>query len=288
MLRDFDEWLNTFIPSINQYDYYVDFQKVYEIANNYKIELNILNSLIGSKNIEIEFEEILRKYPNVIEVIPALLAKRESEIYCQDEFGGKNYSFKLQSISNNINTIDDCKYFMRKTGIFDLLQNHIISNLLDYITGVEVGLDTNARKNRGGKQMSNLVERYIKDTGCEYYVEMTTNEIENKWGLNLSRITNGSRSTKRFDFVVKTDNQVYGIETNFFTASGSKLNEVARSYKELAQESLFINGFTFIWITDGSEGWTKTKRNLRETYDVLEHLYNINDLKNNVLKVIFK
>nr|CDL65666.1 unnamed protein product [uncultured bacterium] len=288
MLRDFDKWLDTFIPSINQYDYYVDFEKVYTMANEFKIELNILNSLVGSKNIEHEFEELLKKYPNVINAIPILIAKRESEIYCQDFNGSKNFKFKYENNQLTDDFINECKYFMKKTGLFELIENHIISNLMDYITGVEVGLDSNARKNRGGKQMAKLVEDYIKATGCEYYVEMTTGEIEKRWGINLSRITNGSRSTKRFDFVVKTNNQIYGIETNFYTGSGSKLNEVSRSYKELAQETLFINGFSFVWITDGSEGWTKTKRNLRETFDILEHIYNINDLKQGILKDIFK
>lgn len=171
--RQFTEWLKTFRESINGYTYYTDFSKVYENAEQLKIEINILNSLIGSQTIEADFENILNKYPQCLKAIPILLAVRESEIYCQDDKGAVNYSFK-----NKTQTIEQYKYFMRKTGLFGLLQNHIISNLYDYVTGVEVGLDSNGRKNRGGHQMENLVESYLKKAGVEYYKEMYLTEIE--------------------------------------------------------------------------------------------------------------
>ena len=164
--------------------------------------------------------------------------------------------------------------------------HHIVNNLVDYVTGVETGLDSNGRKNRGGKLMENLVEGYIKKAGFikgkTYFKEMYIQDIENKWDIDLSNISNSGKMEKRFDFVIKTDKQIYVVETNFYKSSGSKLNETARSYKMLAQEIAAIDGVTFIWFTDGI-GWNSAKGNLEETFDVLDTMYNIKDLENNIL-----
>lgn len=157
MKRNFDEWLSEFRGSIANYEYYIDFNKIYSNINKIKVELNILNSLIGSQNIEEEFESILLKYPETLKCIPLLLAVRASEIYAVDSEGEYKYNFKNPNYS-----IEQYKIFMRKTGLFDLLQNHIINNLVDYATGVETGLDSNGRKNRGGHLMENLVESFIQ------------------------------------------------------------------------------------------------------------------------------
>ena len=139
--------------------------------------------------------------------------------------------------------------------------------MLDYATGVETGLDSNARKNRGGHLMENLVESYIQKAGFvkgqNYFKEMYIHEIEQKWNVNLSAISNQGKMEKRFDFVIKTDKQVYVIETNFYASGGSKLNETARSYKTLAQEVATIDGVTFIWFTDGC-GWNSAKTILKK------------------------
>lgn len=281
MKRNFDEWLSEFRGSIANYEYYIDFNKIYSNINKIKVELNILNSLIGSKNIEEEFESILLKYPETLKCIPLLLAVRASEIYAVDSEGEYKYNFKNQNYS-----IEQYKIFMRKTGLFDLLQNHIINNLVDYATGVETGLDSNGRKNRGGHLMENLVESFIQKAGYRknytYFKEMYIHEITNKWGIDLSAISNSGKSEKRFDFVIKTENMIYGIETNFYASGGSKLNETARSYKQIAQEVDTIEGFTFIWFTDGS-GWKSARHNLEETFDVMDTVYNIKDLENDIL-----
>lgn len=280
--REFSQWLSTFRHSINGYGYYTDFETVYKNAEHLKIEINILNSLVGSKNIEVDFETIIAKYPECIKAIPILLAVRGKEIFCQDENGAVNYRF-----DGKTQTVEQYKYFMRQTGLFDMLQNHIISNLYDYVTGVEVGLGSNARKNRGGHQMEGLVEGYLKKAGVEYYKEMYLTEIESKWHIDLSAISAEGTSTKRWDFAVKAPSGVYVIETNFYTGGGSKLNETARSYKMIAQEAKDIPGFRFVWITDGG-GWTSARRNLEETFNVLETMYNIADMENNVFDTLFK
>ena len=284
MKRDFNEWLSKFKTSISNYAYYVDFEKIYRFAGKYKVELNILNTLIGCKNIEEEFERIIIKYPETLEVIPLLLAVRSNEIYIKDTT--KEYLFKFNKM---VYSIDDYTRFMRETGLFDLLQNHIINNLYDYLLGVEVGLDSNGRKNRGGHLMEDLVEEYIVKAGyikgINYFKEMYLSDIERKWNLDLSAMSGNNTSTKRFDFVIKTDTQVYVIETNFYAAGGSKLNETARSYKMLAQESKKVNGVTFVWCTDGI-GWKGARNNSEETFMELDTIYNIDDLDNGVLNYL--
>ena len=284
--RDFHTWLSNFRYSIADFGYYIDFNKVYNNVESIKIELNILNSLIGSKNIEADFETLIKKYPETLKCIPILLAVREYEI-----FAGENGDVKLYTFNKQINTIEDYKLFMRKTGLFDLLSNHIINNLYDYVTGVETGLDSNGRKNRGGHQMEDLVESYIQKAGfnrnVNYFKEMYVSEVARKWNIDLSAVSNQGKMEKRWDFVVKTDNCIYLIETNFYGSGGSKLNETARSYKTIATEMKNVKGAKFVWFTDGA-GWKSAARNLEETFDVLDDIYSINDMQNGIMTEVFK
>lgn len=284
--RNFNAWLSGFRDSIADYGYYVDFEKVNRNVDAIKVELNILNSLIGSKNIETDFENLIKKYPEVLKCIPLLLAVRANEIYAIDGDGEFTYKFKNPNLS-----VEQYKIFMRKTGLFDLISNHIVNNLVDYATGVETGLDSNRRKNRGGHLMENLVESFIRKAGFvrdkTYFKEMYIHQIVEKWNIDLSAISNQGKMEKRFDYVIKTDNMIYGIETNFYGSGGSKLNETARSYKTLALEADTIDGFTFVWFTDG-KGWTSARHNLEETFDVMEHIYNINDLENGIMSGVFR
>lgn len=284
MKRDFNEWIKNFKSSISNYSYYADFKKIYKNVDKVKVELNILNSLIGSKTIEEDFKNIMLKYPETLECIPLLLAVRSTEIFVKDEINEYLFDFKKMVYS-----MDDYVRFMQESGLFDLLQNHIINNLYDYVLGIEVGLDSNGRKNRGGHLMEDLVEKYIKESGfvkdVNYFKEMYLNDIEKRWNIDLSSLSGNNVSTKRFDFVIKTPKQIYLIETNFYASSGSKLNETARSYEMLAKKVKEIDGITFIWITDGL-GWHDAKNNLKETFNELETMYNINDLENGTLKQV--
>lgn len=292
MKRNFNVWLSGFRDSIADFGYYIDFEKVHRNVDNIKVELNILNSLIGSRSIETDFENLMRKYPEVLKCIPLLLAVRANEIYCQDENGGYLFQFDFGKYPPNSHAhYERYKYFMRETGLFDLLENHIVNNLVDYATGVETGLDSNGRKNRGGHLMEDLVEGFIQKAGfvkgVNYFKEMYIHQITDKWKIDLSAISNQGKMEKRFDFVVKTPNMIYGIETNFYGSGGSKLNETARSYKTLAWETEEIDGFTFVQFTDG-KGWISARNNLEETFDVMQHIYNIKDLEDGVISEVFK
>lgn len=157
-----------------------------------------MNSLIGSKNIEKDFENLSVKYPEIIKCIPTLLAVRQYEILVLDSEGNKfEYNFQKMNYS-----VEQYKIFMRETGLFDLIQNHIVNNLYDYVLGVESGLNSNARKNRGGHLMEDIVERFIQKAGFKknetYFKEMYLQDIENKWKLDMSFISNKNQATKRF------------------------------------------------------------------------------------------
>lgn len=285
MKRNFKEWFNTFTDSIATYEYYTDFNTVYKNINKIKVELNIMNSLVGSKNIEKDFDNLFKKYPEIRKCLPLLIAVREKEIKVVDDGEKLKYNF------TNVDDIELLKRFMRKTGLFDLISNHLVNNLVDYATGVEVGLGSNGRKNRGGHLMEDVLQGFIEKEGYvlnqTYYKEMYLKDIENKWNIDLSSLSNLGKVAKRFDYVVKTDKCIYAFETNFYSSSGSKLNETARSYKMIAEESKNIKGFAFVWVTDGL-GWVDARNNLEETFDVMDNLYNIKDLSNGKLKEILK
>ena len=280
-MRNFNSWLAQFRESISDYSYYIDFAKVIANAKLCKAELHLLNSLIGSQDVERDFRILYDRYPSVLRALPILLAKREMEIYARDDEGGGLYQFNHPN-----KTIDEYCVFMRKTGLFDLVSRHLVNNLYDYVVGVEAGLDSNGRKNRGGHQMENLVEGYISAANVEYHKEMYASEISSAWHVNLSSLTNTGKTEKRFDFAVKTRDCVYAVETNFYGGGGSKLNETARSYKMLALESRPIPGFKFVWFTDG-KGWFSARQNLQQTFDVLPTVFNIKELEDGVAGRLF-
>lgn len=285
-MREFRTWFGEFIDSISDYKYYVDFDKICRNVDKIKVELNILNSLIGSQNIESDFINLLKDYPEILKCIPILLAVRSNEIAITTEKENIIFDFKKQNLSP-----EEYSEFMDKTGLFDMIKNKKINNFVDYVTGIETGLDSNARKNRGGHLMENLVETYIIQSGFikgeSYFKEMYLKDIERLWNIDLSSISNMGKTAKRFDFVIKTESTIYAIETNFYSSGGSKLNETARSYKNIAIEAEGIVGFEFIWITDG-KGWQTARNNLEETFDSMTNLYNINDLRNGILDKVIK
>lgn len=295
MARDFNKWISKFNDSIASWKYYTNFEKVYLNVNKIKNELNLLNGLIGSKDIEKNFADLVEEYPQVLKAIPILLAKRENIIIIKDADKDYKYNFSKMNYS-----IDDYIKFMRNTGIFKLLEQHLISSIYDYVTGVEVGMDTNGRKNRTGDAMEDLVESYILKAGFvknhNYFKEVTSKAIKEKWNIDLKEILENvdnkvnskkeKMAEKRFDFVVENKGTLFLIETNFYGSGGSKLNETARSYKMLNEELAKIKGVKFVWFTDG-KGWFSARNNLEETFNQMENIYCIDDLKNDILNDIF-
>ena len=284
MKREFNDIIDSLRDSIATYNYYVDFDKVYKNVSKVEMQLNLLNYLIGKENIEEEFIKLIVEYPDVIEVIPILLAVREGEIKIID---GEVILYSFKKMNRNI--LDYTK-LLKESGLIELFEKKKIKNLVDYVTGVEVGLDTNARKNRTGHLMEDIVESYIKKIpNVEYLKEATKNDIKRCFNTDiLDNLSLGDekKTNKRFDFVIKSKSgKLLLIETNFYGGSGSKLNETARSYAKLGKDIKELNGAEFVWITDG-KGWRSTQNNLREAYSVIEHLYTLDDLDKGILEKI--
>lgn len=281
MKRKFEDIIDSLRDSIATYDYYVDFNKVYANVSKVEMQLNLLNYLIGKDNVENEFLKLLIEYPDVIEVIPILLAIRTGEIKVID---GELISYNFKEMNREP---EDYTKLLRESGLVNLFQNKKTKNLVDYVTGVEVGLDTNARKNRTGHLMEDIVESYIqKIDNVDYIKEANINEIKSHFKtdvLDHLLMDEETYANKRFDFVVKNkNNELLLIETNFYRTSGSKLNETARSYAKLGQDLKEVKGVKFVWITDGI-GWKSTQNNLREAYAVIDHIYTLDDLDKNIL-----
>lgn len=285
--RNFETFLNSLKRSISTWKYYTDFEKVYSNVTKLESEIKLLESLIGSNNIKDDFEKLIEEHPSVLKCIPLLMAKRNTDkISIMDH--KKLHLFDFNSMTNSVHEYSN---FMEKTDLFALINRSTITSLKDYIIGVEVGLDSNARKNRTGKIMEDIVEKYLQEAGFvkgqDYFKELNKSKMEKLWNLDLSKVFNQGKTEKRFDFVVKTNTQTYAIEVNFYSSGGSKLNETARSYKSISVDSKLIKNFHFIWVTDGI-GWLSAKNNLLETFEVNENIYSLTDLEDGIFLHLFK
>lgn len=280
MKRAFDDIIKSIKISLSTYDYFVDFKKVFDNVNHVELKLNTMNYLIGKEDFDKAFNELVKEQPSIVTVIPVLLAIRENNIQVLDEVM-KTYNF------NHYDPATNYIEFIRKTGLINLFYDKRIKNLVDYVTGVEVGLDTNGRKNRSGKMMSEVVFNNLKQIDdIKIIEEANFSKIKSLFNKDISKLLKDVKSNKRFDFVVMNKHDhLFLIETNYYGSSGSKLNETARSYTKLAQDLKNTQNISFIWITDG-KGWLSTKKNLLEAYNEIQHLYTIYDLEQKTLNKI--
>lgn len=283
----FDKITQSFKEKITRWDYFVNWEKVIVNVQLFEKELNILNYLIGKNNLEKEAFDLLRKYPESIKAIPTLLAVRESVVDIlidSKNFKYKNIDFFQQSYSEE--EIKGVVEFLIKTGIGKLIEERQIKNLVDYATGVEVGLDSNGRKNRGGTLMESLVEEFVSDTcqnlGIQYLAQATSKKIKEQWNIEVIV----DKSSRQLDFAINSNGKLFFIECNFYGGGGSKLKSTATEYIEMNR---YWNkqGIEFIWITDGA-GWQSTLKPLREYFDKADYLMNLEMLKENVLTKILK
>jgi len=284
----FSYFIKNLNDSIRYWDYFVNWEKVVGNTKDLEIDLNILNYLIGKENIEDEFAYLLKKHPQVARLIPVLLACREKQFKIITDLSSgalnyENFSF-VKSSSLSDEEIKKAVCFARECGLLKIFKDKTIKNVVDYTIGVEVGLDSNGRKNRGGTSMENIVETYIKAI-CKkhnftYIDQATSGKVFAKWGIHLSV----DKSSRRFDFSVYNGQKLYLVETNYYGGGGSKLKSTAGEYKAL-YDFVSQDGHKFIWITDGI-GWQSTKKPLEETFNHIEYLLNLNMLTCGLLEDI--
>lgn len=277
----------SFKEKITKWDYFVNWTKVFGNITPIEKELNLLNFLIGKENIEAEAYQLIKQYPQVIKAFPTLIAVREKSVDILTDT--KNFIYKKYSFTKGNLTDEECKelaYFIVNSGIGEILKDKKVKNLVDYATGVEVGLDSNGRKNRGGTLMESLVEEFVADTcqnlGLQYMAQATAKKIKEQWGLEVIV----DKSSRQLDFAINKKGKLFFIECNFYGGGGSKLKSTATEYIEMNR---YWNkqGIEFIWITDGA-GWKSTLKPLREYFDKADYLLNLEMLKNNELIKILR
>lgn len=286
----FNYFTSTLNKSNTYWDYFVNWEKVFGNIQEIEIDLNTLNYLVGKENIEESFKLLLKRQGSLARLIPILLACRENNFtiltsYTCGNFKYEDFSFKNKQTLTDIE-IDKAYNFATNTGLLAMFQNKRVKNVLDYVIGVEVGLDSNGRKNRGGTTMERIVEELLKPicerNGIDYMTQATAPRIKAKWGINV-RV---DKSTRRFDFAVKRANKLYFIETNYYGGGGSKLKATAGEYKAL-HDFLSHDGHTFIWVTDGV-GWNSTVRPLEETFRHIDFTLNLDMLCKGILEAIIE
>ena len=247
-------------------DFFCDFDKIHGNVDNIRLSLCMLNSLIGTADMRSAVETIWRRDSSAFNVMDILIAVRsEGKKKVLNSLG------ECVTLDTLFESIDGVMEFLENTGLADVLQTRKITNLVDYVFGVETGLDSNARKNRSGHVMENVVAEIFNDNGIPYRTEVYSSE----W----PEITDAlGDDEKRFDFVVETADKTYLIEVNFYSGGGSKLNEVARSYSDIAPKINAVDGFEFVWITDGI-GWNSAKNKLQEAFNIIPSIYNLTSIQ---------
>ncbi len=287
----FDFFISNLKPSNTIWSYFINWEKVFTNTKQIELALNNLNYLIGKNDFDKEFKFLLKKNPNIAKVIPALVVRDGNNTkkfkilvdYHNKKLVYEDYDFSKEKISNN--DIEKYLHFVKETGLKTLITDKKIKNLVDYMIGVEAGLDSNGRKNRGGHAMENIVEVFIKDV-CEknnfkYLKETNAKKIKDELGYDVPV----DKSSRRYDFVIDNGKELFIIETNFYGRGGSKLKSTAGEYRNLFD---VLNGkYKFFWITDGM-GWETTVKPLRETFNHNDYLFNLAMLEKGILEILVK
>lgn len=266
MPNDFSTFMSQLQETNQTLDFFCDFSKISQNVDNIKLSLCMLNSLIGATDMRRAVETLWSRDKTAFNVMDILIAVRsEGNKKVIDSIG------RCVVLNSLFDSVEGVMEFLNDTGLAKILQEKRINDLVDYVFGIETGLDTNARKNRSGHVMENMVSRIFEENGIAYRQEVYSSE----W----PEITNVlGDDEKRFDFVVETSHKKYLIEVNFYSGGGSKLNEVARSYSDIAPKINSVHGFEFVWITDGL-GWRSAKNKLQEAYSIIPSIYNLTSIE---------
>lgn len=281
----FNFLLQTLKDTIRTYDFFVAWEKVLNNVAKFEVSLNILNSLIGKKDIKEKLTGLIRDYPQIVPVLPLLIAIREKKLIVAEIHGNVLYKFEEKKNFSE-EEIHKIIYFVEQSGFLKLLSNKDIKNLVDYLIGVEVGLDTNARKNRSGTAMEKLIETYVSVL-CEkykyqYIPQATVSKIKEKFKFDVPT----DKAERTFDFAIKTQSKLYLLEVNYYSGGGSKLKSVAGEFMTLF-DLINSKDIGFIWITDG-KGWETAKRPLAETFNATDYVLNIKMIEEGILEEILK
>lgn len=264
--QEFKTFMSQLKETNQSLDFFCDFDKINSNVEDIKLSLCMLNSLIGSANMRASVETIWNRDKTAFNVMDILIAVRSE--------GKKKVLNSLGEcvvLDSLFESVDGVMEFLNDTGLAEVFQLQKITNLVDYVFGVETGLDSNARKNRSGHVMENVVAEIFKNNGVDYRTEVYSSE----WAEMTKALGDDE---KRFDFVIETPQKIYLIEVNFYSGGGSKLNEVARAYSDIAPKINAVDGFEFVWVTDGI-GWNSAKNKLQEAFNIIPSIYNLTSIE---------
>lgn len=264
MNKNFTLFMSQLQETNQTLDFFCDFDKIAANVAEVEMSLNTLNYLIGRENLSDGVADIWKRDPKVFEVLGILIAVRDEGKKPVVDSNG-NVVLLKSFFESDAKVVE----FLNATGLAEVFKSRRIKNLVDYVFGIETGLDTNARKNRSGHIMEGTVARILRENGIPFRQEVYSSEFPELTVLGTDE--------KRFDFYVKTRKKRYLIEVNFYSGGGSKLNEVARAYTELAPKVNSVNGYEFVWITDGI-GWKSAKNKLEEAYNTIPSVYNLSNI----------
>lgn len=254
-------------------DYYTDFKKVINNVNTISLRLTQLNYLVGQKDMRKAVEEVWEENPKAFSVMGILVAVRKKQ---NKKAWGRDGSERL--VYNYFDSVDHIMEFIEDSGLLTVLQDKHIKNLVDYVFGVETGLDTHGRKNRIGEIMASKIAQQFDEANISYEREVQSKKIP------AIKLVLG-KDSKRFDFVISCPSKKYLVEVNYYGTQGSKVTEIPRSYMDVAKKINSVEGFEFVWITDGI-GWKKAKEQLNEAYDEIPNVYNLNTLQDFINKIL--
>lgn len=260
--EQFDLFISQLRETNATLDFYCDFPKIAKNVADIEISLNTLNYLIGKEDLRSAVQALWDRDKRVFEVMDILIATRKKD--------GKKYidnDGSMHSIHSLFSSVDGVMKFIEGTGLDKVFGNKEVKDLVDYVFGVETGLDTNARKNRSGEITETLVARIFDNAGISYREQVSSKEFP-----AISAVLGADQ--KVFDFAITSSDKIYLIEVNFYSGGGSKLNEVARSYTDVAPKVNGVPGFEFVWITDG-EGWNSARNKLEEAFAAIPSIYNL-------------
>ena len=264
-MKDFNKFMSQLQETNQTLDFFCDFDKIAANVDNIKLSLCMLNSMIGTADIRKSVETIWNRDRTAFSVMDILIAVRS-----EGKKAVLNSAGQCIILDKFFTSIDGVLEYLEGTGLADLFRQKKINDLVDYVFGIETGLDSNARKNRSGHVMESMVANIFDKKRVKYRQEVYSTE----WA-NLQKVLGDDE--KRFDFVIKTNSKTYLIEVNFYSGGGSKLNEVARSYSDIAPKVNSVPGFEFVWITDGI-GWKSARNKLQEAYSIIPSIYNLTDI----------
>ena len=270
--EEFNRFLSQLKETNATLDFFCNFDKIQTNVESISIKLNQLNYLIGKDDLDSAIHRLWNENSNAFSVLEILIAVRKKDNKKVIMPNGE-----IRPINTFLENVEGVIEYIHATGLDNIFRNKQIKNLVDYVFGVETGLDSNARKNRSGKLMENQIASILDKAGISYRKEVYSTEF--------SELSVLGEDKKRFDFVVETKTCTYLIEVNFYNSGGgSKLNEVARSYSELAPKINALNGFEFVWITDGV-GWNAAKSKLEEAFNIITNIYNLTNITDFIEKI---